>query len=334
MDFIKFKDKVKLNPYQPIYFLYGEEAYFIDQLSAFIVEQTVEPAMKDFNFMLLYGEDASYANLMDSVSRYPMMAEHQVVVLREAQRMKEFDMMHTYFAQPQSSTVFIIEYKNKIDKRLKHFKHLAKLDTAFESKKVRDYEIANWIMAYIKSQKGDISIQNAQLIAEHLGSDLNKVVNEIQKLTINLGPGAKITGDDIEKYIGISKDYNIFELQKAIGLRDHGRVIKITEHMAHNEKDFPLVMLVSILFNYFSKIYMFHFLKQSPPAEKMKALGLGSAFFLKEFEQASKNYPLDKCEKVLRLLQDFDLRSKGIGNPSGEKGGLVKELIIRMTECN
>lgn len=330
MEFLKFKKLIQANPIQPLYFLYGEEPYFIDQLSALIVDLTVDPAMKDFNFSVLYGKEVDFKTMQDQLTRYPMMADYQVVILREAQAMREFDQLISYVSKPQPTTIFIVEYKARIDKRQKVFKELNKLDTAFESKKVRDYEIANWIVDYVKALKGEISIQNAQLIADHLGMDLNKVVNEIQKLYLNIGVGTPITGEAIEKYIGISMDYNIFELQKALGKKDLPRVVKIAQYMAENEKDFPLVMVVSLLFTYFSKIYMLHFLGKASPSEKMKTLGVGNQFFLKEFEYARTQYNLSQCEQALRILQEYDLRSKGIKNPSGENGVLIRELMGKL----
>ncbi|WP_236977946.1 DNA polymerase III subunit delta [Membranihabitans maritimus] len=330
MDFLKFKNKIDLNPFQPLYFLYGEESYYIDELSKYIVDKTIDPAMKDFNFSIIYGKDADYKTVLDAVGRYPMMAEYQVVVLREAQRMRDFAELQSYFANPQTTTVFIIEYKDKIDKRLKQFKLLAKLDTAFESQKVRDYQITKWILSYIKEHGWEISVPNAQMMADHLGTDLGKIVNEVNKMMINKEDNQTIGADDIEKYIGISKEYNVFELQSALGHRDLEKVTRIVRHMTGNERDFPLVMIVPVVHSYFTKIYKMHFVRNASPREKMKALGLSHEFFLKEFEVAARSYSIRRCEEILQTLFTYDCRSKGIDNPSGENGQLVKELMVKI----
>lgn len=329
MDEKRFRKLVKEQPVRPVYFLYGEEPYFIDSLAAYIVEQTVAPEMRDFNFVTLYGKEVDSKTALDVLMRYPMMAEYQVVQLKEAHQMRDFASLLPYFTQPQDTTVFLIEYKKKPDGRQKIFQHLKKLDSAFEANPVRDYQIAKWIEDYSRSHRWEISPENAHLLAEHLGTDLQKIVNELDKVMLNKSGDPVITTDDIEEYIGISKEYNVFELQKAVGMKEYKRAARISAMMAANEKDFSPVMIVSILYAYFLKVYKLHFLRAASPAEKQKALGVPS-FFLSEYQKVCQHYSVQHCEAVFDLLYEYDLKSKGVEYMQAGSGALIKELVFRV----
>lgn len=331
MDEVQFRKLVKENPVQPIYFLYGDEPFFIDRLGAFIIEQTVDPAMRDFNFSTLYGKEVDSKQVLDMVMRFPMMAEYHVVQLKEAHQMRDFSELLPYIVSPLDTTVLIIEYKRKPDGRTKIFQQLRKLKTAFESKKVRDYQIGGWIEKYCRDHQWKIEPRNAHLLGEHLGTDLQKIANELDKVMLNKSGDTTITADDIEKYVGISKEYNVFELQKAIGLRDDAAAARIASVMAANERDFSPVMVISVLFNYFVKIYKFHFLKSASPTEIQRSLGI-PPFFIREYQEVSKNYSPARCERIFELLYTYDLRSKGIDYLHAGSGELIKELVFTILD--
>jgi len=330
MDISTLKKKIKADPVQPVYFLYGDESFYIDQLGEFIIEQTVNPGMRDFNFSVLYGKEVDSASVLDALMRYPMMAPYQVIQLKEAHQMRNFSDLLPYLLKPMATTVFIIEYKKSIDKRYKIFKTLSGLDTSFESSPVRDYQIAKWISDYVKEQKWTIEADTTRLLAEYLGTDLQKIVNELAKVMLNKRDNNQISSDDIEKYVGISKEYNVFELQKAIGSGQRAEVARIISMMMENEKENSPVMIISMLYAYFTKIYKMHFLRSATQKEQMKNLGISHSFFLGEFQQATSVFSRQKCEAIIDILHEYDLKSKGFNYPSGGSGDLIKEMIYRI----
>ncbi len=330
MDIKAIQKKIKLDPVKPVYFLYGDEPFYIDQLGEFLVEETVTPEMKDFNFTVLYGKEVNSGNLLDALMRYPMMARYQVILLKEAHQMKSFADLLPYLQKPMETTVLIIEYKKSIDKRFKIFKTLSSLDTAYESKAVRDYQITKWISDYVSGQKWTIEADTTRLLAEYLGTDLQKIVNELDKIMLNKKNNSMISSEDVEKYVGISKDYNVFELQKAIGSGEQAQALRIITMMMENEKENSPIMIISMLFSYFSKIYKMHFLRSASQKDQLKNLGLSHSFFLSEFQQATKIFSLSKCESILDILHEYDLKSKGFNYPSGGSGELIKEMLYRI----
>ncbi len=330
MDIKAIQKKIKANPVQPVYFLYGDEPFYIDQLGDFIVEETVTPEMRDFNFTVLYGKEVKSGSLLDALMRYPMMAPYQVILLKEAHQMKDFSDLLPYIQNPMDTTIFIIEYKKSVDKRFKVFKTLSSLDTAYESKSIRDYQIVKWIGDYVKGQKWSIEADTTRLLAEYLGTDLQKIVNELEKIMLNKKNNNMITSEDIEKYVGISKDYNVFELQKAIGSGSADQAFRIITVMMENEKENSPIMIISMLFAYFTKIYKMHFLRTASQKEQLKNLGLSHSFFLSEFQQATRLFSQAKCESVLDILHEYDLKSKGFDYPAGNSGELVKEMLYKI----
>lgn len=330
MEIASIKQKIKTNPVKPLYFLYGEETFYIDDLSKFIIEQTVSPETRDFNYSVFYGKEVDSASLLDALMRYPMMAPYQVILLKEAQQMRNFSDLLPYIQDPAETTIFIIEYKSTVDKRYKVFKTLTKLHTAYESKPVRDYQIAQWISDYVTSQKWTIQPDTTRLLGEYLGTDLQKIVNELGKVMLNKKDNTSITSDDIERYVGISKEYNVFELQKAIGSGQKSQALQIISVMMDNEKDNSPIMIISMLYAYFTKIYKMHFLRSASQKEQMKNLSLSHAFFLNEFQQATRVYSPHKCEIILKILHEYDLKSKGFDYPAGGSGGLVREMLYRI----
>lgn len=280
--------------------------------------------------MILYGKDADFQAVVDNARRYPMMAPRQVVILKEAQDMKSLGELVNYVERPTPSTILVICHKyKKVNMATKIGKALKANAVVFEAKSLYDNQVPDWIANYLKKRKLSINSDAAALLAEYLGTELSKVANELDKLQLNIPAGTLITNKHIEDNIGISKDYNVFELQKALSQRDVLKSNRIINYFASNPRKNPLPGIISSLYNYFSKVYMLHFIKQLPEADMLRTLEIGSAFFLKEYRAAARSFPLAKTEAILQLLKSYDLKSKGVdynstGKPDGE---LLKELV-------
>lgn len=319
--------------FQPVYFLYGMESYFIDEISQYFEQKVMSESERAFNQMVLYGKDADFQVVVDNARRYPMMAQHQLVILKEAQEMRSLGNLISYVENPTPTTILVICHKHKrFNINTKFGKMLKAKAVVFHSKPLYDNQVPDWIAKYLKKRKLQVQPEAAELLAEYLGTSLSKVVNELDKLRLNLSEGTLVTSKHIEDNIGISKDYNVFELQKALSQRDVLKSNRIVNYFAANPKKNALPAVISSLYNYFSKVYMLHFLKQLPEGELLSALQLRSAFFLREYRAAARAFPPRKTEHVLSLLKDFDLKSKGVdyvstGKPDGQ---LLKELIWKI----
>ena len=322
---------LRAKDYKPVYFLHGEESFYIDGISDFIENKVLSEGEKSFNQTIFYGKDCDSKTLIDTASRYPMMASHQVVILKEAQEMKTISELQPYIEKAVPTTILVICHKHKkLDARTKFAKSLKANAVLFESKKLYDNQVPDWISDYLKSKKLKINPNAAQLIAEYLGTNLSKIANEMDKLAINLPAGTTIDEKHIQENIGISKDYNVFELQKALGQRSVLKTNRIIQYFISNPKKNPLVMVIGTLYNYFSKIYMLHFLRNLPDRELSKALKLRSEFFLKEYKLTARNYNLNKTKQVISLLKEYDLKSKGVDRDSASEGELMKEMVYKI----
>ncbi len=334
MTFEEILRDIQARRFQPIYFLHGEEPFFIDKIADAVEAEALSEAEKGFNQSILYGKDADHLSLLDTLRRYPMMSERQVVILREAQEMKSLAELVSYVGNPMPSTIFVVCHKHKkVDLRTKFGKALQGKNVAlFESKKLYDNQVADWISGYCKTKKLAVEPSAAALLAEYLGTDLAKIANELDKLALNLPPGTAINAAHVQEYVGISKDYNVFELQKAFALRDTAKIARIREHFAANIRKNPLIVTVSSLFAYFSKVFMLHSLKGSSDAELVKALDLRSDWFLKEYKIAAGNYSPTQTAHIISLLKEYDLRSKGVDTDTTNTGDeeLMKELFWKM----
>ena len=334
MTFEEILRDIHARQFRPVYFLHGEEPFFIDQIESAIDGEVLSEAEKGFNQSVLYGRDVDHLTLLDSLRRYPMMSERQVVILREAQEMKGLTELASYMEQPMLSTVFVVCHKHKkVDLRTKLGKALqGKNCIVFESKKLYDNQVPDWITGYCKSKKLSVEPPAAALLAEYLGANLSKIANELDKLAINLPAGTSVTPAHVQEYVGISKDYNVFELQKAFATRDLPKIARIREHFASNIRKNPLIVTVSSLFAYFSKVYVLHSLKGSSDAEILKALDLRSDWFLKEYKIAANNYSPAQTAHVISLLKEYDLRSKGVDTDTTNTGDeeLMKELFWKI----
>jgi len=320
--------------FKPVYFLAGEEPYYIDLITDYIQDKVLPEDEKAFNQIVLYADDTNIAAIIDTARRFPMMASHQVLIIREAQTLKKLDDLAIYLEKPLLSTILVFSYKYKtLDKRTKLYKILDTHGVYFESPRIRDYLIPAWIERYlmIKGIKTDPSA--SALLTEYLGTDLHKIVNELEKLIITLPAGKPfITTALIEKNIGISKDYNNFELQKAIGEKNILKANMIVHYFADNPKDNPITLSIASLFSFFSKLLTFHYLTDKSRNNAAAVLKV-NPFFIKEYENSALRYDVSKTVQIISLLRTYDMKSKGYGDPGTEQGELLKELVFRILHC-
>jgi DNA polymerase III subunit delta len=317
--------------FKPVYFLAGEEPYYIDLITNYIEEKVLPEAEKAFNQMVLYGDDTNIPSIIDTARRFPMMASHQVIIVKEAQTLKKIDDLIFYLEKPLMSTILVFCYKYKtIDKRTRLYKILNSHGVYFESARIRDYLIPGWIEKYLllKGIKTDPSA--SAMLTEYLGTDLHKIVNELDKLIITLPEGKPvITTSLIEKNIGISKDYNNFELQKAIGEKNILKANMIVQHFANNPNDNPITLSISSLFGYFSKLLTYHYLTDKSKNNVAAVLNV-HPYFVKDYEGSSAKYNVGKTVKIINLLRTYDMRSKGYEDPGTEPGDLLKEMVYKI----
>lgn len=321
---------IKKGEIRPIYFLQGEETYFIDLVSNYIEATVLTDAEKSFNQVTFYGKDSDVHAIVDTAQRYPMMAERQVVLLKEAQALKGFDQLLTYIESPPPTTVLVISYKYKfLDKRTKVAKALAKHAVCLDAKKLYENQIPDWIAKFLSQRQYQIDPKAATLLVEFLGTDLSKISNELNKLSLIFKEGHKITAEDIEKNIGISKDYNMFELNNAITHKNVLKANRIVNYFIDNPKAGPLPAVIGMLYNYFTKVYLLHHNNTMDDRQLAVALKV-SPFFVKDYKKAARSYPVSKTERIFALLQDYDLKSKGVNPSVTTDNNLLKELIFKI----
>ncbi len=309
----------------------GEEAYYIDKISDFMEKSILSEEEKGFNQMVMYGRDVTVDDVVGQAKRFPMMAERQVVIVKEAQDLsRTIDQLAEYAKNPQPTTVLVICYKyKKLDKRKASYKAIKKCGEIFESKKLYDNQVPDWIRRVLATKKYTISPKAAMMLVEFLGTDLGKINNELEKLQIVLPQGSEITPEAIEQNIGISKDYNNFELQKAVGLKDKTKAFKIINYFGNNPKDNPMVVTVSLLFSYFSQVLKLHGLNDKNPRSVASALRV-NPFFVNDYISASRNYPMRQVSQIIALIREFDLKSKGVNANATPQGDLLKELLVKI----
>ncbi len=314
---------------KPIYFLMGDEPYYIDRISQYIAENVLTEDERGFNQMVLYGRDTQVDEIIGNAKRFPMMAEHQVVIVKEAQHLsRTIENLVSYAENPQNSTVLVICYKyKKLDKRKKLYKTIQKHGELFESKKLYENQVAEWIRRTLAGKKYRISPKACVLLVEYLGTDLSKINNELDKLALVIKPNEEITPESIEEHIGISKDYNNFELKKAIGERNVKKASRIIDYFAQNPKDNPFVVTVTLLNTFFTQLLQYHGLNDHSPGNVSKVLGV-NPYFVKEYTVAAKNYPMKTVSRIISSLRELDLKSKGVGANNMAQSDLLKELLF------
>lgn len=316
--------------YYPVYFLAGEEPYFIDMISDYIEDHVLSDTEKEFNQTVIYGRDTEVLSIISTARRYPMMANYQVVIVKEAQSIQKIEELAPYIENPLNSTLLVINYKyKKADRRKSFYKKIEKKGVLFESKKLYDNHIPGWISNYLGQRGYSITPKAGAMLAEYLGTDLGKIVNEINKLVLNIPEKSEINDVIIEQNIGISKDFNVFELQNAIGSRDVLKANRIINYFAANPKENPLVKTATILNGFFSKLLVYYQLKNKSRNIAASALGINS-FFVKDYEIAAKNYTMNQVVRIIGYLREYDLKSKGVNNASMTDGELMRELLFKI----
>ncbi|HVN58630.1 MAG TPA: DNA polymerase III subunit delta [Bacteroidales bacterium] len=317
--------------YKPVYFLAGEEPYYIDYITDYIEEKVLPKSEKAFNQIVLYGEDTTVASIIETSRRFPMMSNHQVIIVKEAQSLKKIEDLAYYLEKPLASTILVINYKYKtLDKRTKVYKLTDANAVYFESNRLRDYQVPAWIEKYLMVKGVRTSPDASAMLTEYLGTDLHKIVNELTKLLITLPEGKPvITTELIEKNIGISKDYNNFELQKAVGEKNIFKANQIARYFADNPKDNPINLTIASLFSFFGKLLTYHYLPDKSKNNVAAALKI-NPFFVRDYEIAASKYDARKTVNVISLLRTYDMKSKGFGDLSSPPGDLLKELIFKI----
>lgn len=320
---------LKKKTFKPVYWLEGEEDFFIDQVIQFAEHHLLPESEAGFNLSVLYGKDTDWAAVINACRRYPMFAEHQVVILKEAQEMRQIEKLEAYVDKPLTSTLLFIAYKGKkVDGRTKLAKTLKEKGVLFTTKKLYDNELPEWTQSMVASKGFTITPKALHLIIDHIGNDLSRLRNEIDKLALNLGERKSITEDDIEQYIGVSKEFNVFELQQAVARRDLYKAIRIVQYFEANPKAAPIQMILPSLYNFFSKVLLVHAAPSKD--EQLLATSIGvHRFFVRDYLQAAQRYSQPAVEKLILLLHHYNLRSVGIDDAGTGDMQLMNEFLVK-----
>lgn len=328
MTFDQIIKDIKGKKYDPVYFLTGEESYYIDQISDLIEDTVLDEGEKAFNQLIVYGKDTEFKSVVDDARQFPMMSSFRVVIVKEAQEMKDIQGLEKYVTNPSLSTILVICYKyKKLDKRTSLAKALTSNAVYFESKKIYDNQLASWIISYAGNKGFKITPDAAGLMAEYIGAELSKLSNELEKLFINLAAQKKITIEDVREQIGISKNFDVFELQTALGLRNFNKAAMIVRYFGQNMNANSPVMIIASLFSYFNKVYTARIHHKISDNDLAKAIG-AHPFFVKEYRQAAQNYSLDHLYEIIQALKRADMYSKGIGSRRSNDDTIYKDILI------
>lgn len=329
-------NRLKENEYAPVYFLYGPEPYFIDLITDQIEEHALKESEKGFNQIILYGKDVGVMDIVNNARRFPMMSERQVVIVKEAQEIQDInrqegqDVLSSYVQNPLPSTILVIAFKDKSpDKRKSFYKILEKHSILMESKKLYDSQVPDWVVNYIEEKGHQVDLNAVQMLVDFIGNNLERLSNEISKILINYTDKVKITPGIVQKYVGISKDYNAFELQRAIAVRDIVKANQIVNYFSANTKTNPVIPVIALVFNFFSKILIIHSSKDKSQSKLAKLTGV-NPYFLNEYVHASQLYPIGKVIQNIHYIREADLRSKGVGVGSIKEGEILKELVYKI----
>lgn len=333
MTFEAIMNDLARQQYAPCYILAGEEPFFIDEVTRHIEKNVLPDADKDFNQLVFYGSETSMENVIHAARQYPMIfTSPQVVILKEAQQVRNgWDQLAAYVEHPQESTILVVAYKKKFDKRTKLYKSINQKGVFLDSAKLYDNKMPAWVKSYAAGKGFTITADAVMMLLECVGNDLAKIAGEIEKLAVVLAESDHhITAGVVEKNIGVSKDYNVFELQKALAVKDVLKANRIVDHFACNPNASPLVMVIAMLFQYFAKLLRYQYLKGKPAAEQAAALGI-NPYFLNEYEAAARLYPVKKIVAVIHELHLYDARSKGAeGTLSTSSTAMLKELVYKI----
>ena len=330
-DFQSVLSDLKQKNYKPIYFLMGEEPYYIDMISDYILNNVLDESEKEFNQMVLYGNDVDIKTVINTAKRFPMISPYLVVVVKEAQNIKNLDDLSFYLQKPQPSTILVFCYKyGKPDGRKKYVTEIEKTGVLFESKKMYDNQVPAFIVNYLKEKGTGIDPKATQILADYLGANLGNIVNELDKLMIGKPAGMNvITPELVEKNVGISKDFNNFELLNALITKEVFKANQIVFYFEQNPKNNPLVLTLTVLYNFFSNLMVYYYLKDKSQGAVARELGV-NPYFVKDYQVAARNFNGWKTMEIISLLRTYDAKSKGVENVSASDGELLKELVYKM----
>lgn len=327
----KIINDLKKGAFHPVYWLQGEEFFFIDKVTDYAEHHLLPESEADFNLTIFYGRDSSWQDVINACRRYPMFAERQVVLLKEAQAMKDLEKLESYLEKPLSSTILFVAYKDKkVDGRTKLARVIKEKCVSLTTQKIYDNKLPDWTNQLVNSKGLTIHPKALLLLIDHLGNDLGRINNEIDKLALNLGKRIQITEDDIEQYIGVSKEFNVFELQSAIGQKDLYKAMRIIQYFAANPKAGSIQMVLPSLYAFFSKVHIIFGISSQDENSIQKALGLSSGYFVRDYVQAARHFGPGEVEKLLLLLHHYNLRSVGIDDAGTDGAELMKEMVAKM----
>lgn len=316
--------------FKPVYWLEGEEEYFIDKVVNYAEHHILSENEASFNLSIFYGRDAAWTDIINACRRYPMFAERQVVLLKEGQQMRDIEKLEAYVENPLHSTVFVVSYKNKkVDGRTKFARLLKEKGVLISTKKIYENQLPEWIRELVESKGLAISPKGQALLADHIGNDLTRIENEVEKISVNLGKRKTITEEDIEEFVGVSKEFNVFELQAALAKKDLSKAIRIIQYFEANPKAAPIQLILPSLYGFFSKVFMVFGANTTDEKAIATAIGV-NPFFSKDYLQAAKLYSYKEVENALLLLHNYNLKSIGVNNAGTEDGSLLKEMVIKM----
>ena len=325
---------IKNKEFLPIYFFHGEEAYYIDIAVKALENDVLTEDEKAFNQTVVYGKDTNYNEILSLAKQYPMMGDKQLIIVKEAQDLKlndeENKILEKYVENPVESTILVFAHKHKkVDSRKKVFKTLDKAKMLFHSEPVKDYNLAKWIDDEARNLQIKLAPGISQLLADYLGNDLSRIANELNKMKLVLKDGEVLDGKLVETHIGISKEFNVFELQKALGKKDANTAFKIAYYMGKNPKTNPIVMTIGNLYNFFSNVVLYHTVSHQSPPTIASELGI-NPYFVKDYAEAARLYPLKFATRIISVLREIDLKSKGLGAVNMDEGELLKEMVYKI----
>ena len=324
--------ELRAKQYRPVYYLMGEEPYYIDLIADYITDNILTETEKEFNLTVVYGADVDIATVINAAKRYPMMSEHQVVVVKEAQNIRNMEELSYYLQKPLLSTILVICHKHGVlDRRKKLAAEIEKTGVLFESKKVKDAQVPAFITSYIKRKGIDVEPKATAMLADFVGADLSRLTGELEKLIITLPKGhTRVTPEQIEKNIGISKDYNNFELRSALVEKDVLKANKIIKYFEENPKTNPIQMTLSLLFGFFSNLMLAYYAPEKSEQGIANMLGLRTPWQAKDYLAAMRRYNGVKTMQIIGEIRYADAKSKGVGNPSLSDGDILRELVFKI----
>lgn len=332
MEFKQLLEDISKQIYYPIYLLSGEEPYYIDLVADYIAEKVLTEDEQSFNQSIVYGKDTDVETVIQLSRRFPMMSNYQVIIVKEAQDLKKIEELHLYAENPLKSTILVICYKYKAFPKTTSFaKQVKKNGIIFDSPVIPEWKLGEWIRTFVKEKNYQIDADVSELLAEYLGSTLHKLVNELQKLMYLLPEGSKITKNDVEKNIGISKEYNVFELQRAFATKDSMKVQKILQSFASNPKEHPTEATLPVLYNFFKKVLLLYFIQDKSNESISTTLKISpTPFFIQQYVNAQKKYSAQKLVQIISLLREYDLKTKGVQVGADDRGDLMRELAFKI----